>query len=154
GSADLRVRAFDGAGTEIAVSPVVFNAPTKAEIELVIAANGTGPSEYERVQQALAALTQGKIELVDLPQAAVAFAALETGFGDEPIVLFVLAHRHALGTKIDPAIFYGLMRKGLPAELPALLALGPEVHRSTLKRAVATNIIPASVLDQLDAIVA
>jgi hypothetical protein len=150
GNVDLRIRAFDATSTELAASPILFNTPAEAVIDLVVEAEGKDSSEYERVQQAVDTLRQEKIAVTDLTAADIAFAADESGFAAELIALFVLAHRHAAPTQITPAVFYGLMREGLPTELQALLAQGTDVHRDVLKRAVAENVVPAYVLEQLD----
>jgi peptidoglycan hydrolase-like protein with peptidoglycan-binding domain len=60
GSADLRVVALDSTGSELASSPIMFNAPPVATIDLVIGGPVVrGPSEYEQLLAAITPALQG-----------------------------------------------------------------------------------------------
>jgi hypothetical protein len=152
-TADLRVHAFDGKGSEIARSAVLFNAPAEATVDLVVAGDGKALSEYERLLATVTPLL-GKIAIADLTDQDQAFLTGETGFNALFIANFVTAYQHARLTGLDAAEFYGLMREGLPTELTALLAQRQDVQRETLKRAIADNIIPAELGAKLDQIAA
>ncbi|MFN0171585.1 MAG: peptidoglycan-binding domain-containing protein, partial [Bryobacteraceae bacterium] len=154
-SADLVVRAFHGSGGAIAESAVLFNAPPEAQVDLVTKSDGMGLSEYRRFLITVAPLINN-IPVADLTTEDVDFLTGETGLDRQFLSFLVIAHRHATTAEsaVDAAVFYGLMRAALPVELLLLLAQGPEVQRDALKRAVAENIIPAYVTNNLEVILA
>ena len=145
-TADLRVRAYDAAGRELASSPILFNAGQEEFVDLVVGGEAyRGPSEYEQLVTLLTPLVQG----LSFDQLAeddkhqdVTFLASETGEDGEHIAFLILAHRHQKKTQLPPEIFYGLFRQGMPTALPALVAQSPDILRRALIGAVDANIIP------------
>lgn len=98
-SADLVVRVFAADARELAASPVWYNAPASADVDLTLpAATWDLPTLFESVGHALAPILDG-LEIVDLDQRRerqdLTFLAGETGLGQDVLVRFVLAHRLA-----------------------------------------------------------
>ena len=153
GGADLLVRAVGKRGTVLAEAEL-FNAPAQALVDLVVQQAG-GPSEFERLTAEVRPL------IVHLPIDALSgkdvdFLAKETGVEARFIEFFVTAHRHSLRGRppVDPAAFYGLMREGVPAELPALLVQAPAVLRRALAGAVKDGTIPARFASSIEEVLA
>ena len=157
GSADLIVRAQDSAGNLLAASPIIFNAPPVATVDLVVGnGNARGPSEYEQLLAVITPLLDGlsPAELVeDAQHQDITFLAIETGRDRRHIEFFAAAHRLAQQTGLPPDAFYGLFRQNLPTELRALVAQPPQVQRRALQAAILGNIIPPMRDAELDQIV-
>ncbi len=153
GSADLQVVALNAQGQEIARSQILFNAPAEATVDLIVMDDGKGLSEFERLLAVIAPLRE-QVAVAALTGPDIDFLAGETGENRLYLELLVTAHSHAnaVDQQVEAAPFYGLMREGLPVELLALLVQPPEVQRDALKRAIAENIIPAALGDQVEAI--
>lgn len=99
GSADLVIKAFAADDSLLAASPVLFNAPPSAEIDLTIRAEALlPPTLFEKVGQALAPLL-GKLTVANLEEDArhqdISFLSGETGFERTVVARFVMAHKLA-----------------------------------------------------------
>ncbi len=156
-TADLIVRA-NGADGEVAVaSPVMFNAPPVAVIDLQVSGAVAGqPSEYDRVIARVIPLLED-VEppgLLSLRETDEFFLASETGFGQQLISALLsavsLARDTAPKTPVtgaEPGIpvpaFYGLIREGAGPSWPALLLLGTPAIAAKLAAAAMGGIIPA-----------
>ena len=97
GGADLVIKAFATDGALLAASPVLFNAPPSAEIDLTIPAEALlPPTLFEKVGRALTPLL-GKLRVADLEEDArhqdVSFLSGETGFERTVVSRFVMARR-------------------------------------------------------------
>ncbi|HYU31282.1 MAG TPA: peptidoglycan-binding protein, partial [Thermoanaerobaculia bacterium] len=156
-TADLVVRAFDGRGEdELAASPILFNAGPVETIDLILGGETyRGPSEYEQLVAELTPLLQG-ISLNELTEDEkfkdVSFLHSETGQELKRITFLIVAHRLHKETDLEPEVFYGLFRQGLPTRLPALLAASPAAVRRALVRSAEANIIPLEFADRADAV--
>jgi hypothetical protein len=95
GSADLVVKALAPDGSLLAASPVLFNAPPQATIDLTIPAQTRAPPTlFENIAAALPPLLDGvKVEELEENQQYqdVTFLAGETGFAKRDLARFVLA---------------------------------------------------------------
>jgi hypothetical protein len=160
--ADLRVRAFDAKGDQVATSTIVFNAGVEENIDLVVGDEiYRGPSEYEQLVAELTPLLQG-LTFAELRQddadngrdkhQDVTFLSGETGQDPERIALLILAHRLLDETEVAAEVFYGMFRQGLPTRLPALLMQSPEVQRRALVRSAEANIIPPAFANEANAV--
>jgi peptidoglycan hydrolase-like protein with peptidoglycan-binding domain len=99
GSADLVVKAFATDGSLLAASSVLFNAPSHAELDVIIPAEmRQPPSLFEKLGQALTPLL-GKLPVADLEENArhqdVTFLSGETGFEKSLLARFIMAHKLA-----------------------------------------------------------
>ena len=99
GSADLVVKAFATDGSLLAASPVLFNTPPSAEIDLTIPAEALlPPTLFEKVGRALTPLLW-KLPVANLEEDArhqdVSFLSGETGFERTVVARFVMAHKLA-----------------------------------------------------------
>lgn len=154
-SADLVVTVLDRDGEEFAETPISFNAPAEAEIDVVLPATGRcGLSEYERYRSELAGIICD-VPLGELTEENIDFCAGETGIPRERIRFLVL---EAQWQRYDPpeAVLYGLLRAGLPDRLPELLREPPERLAAARETAVREGFIPdvddeQAVLDRLAA---
>lgn len=143
---DLIVRVFDQEGEEIAsTKEPIYNARQIEEVNLVVGnAEYKGPSEYERILDALSPLLKD-LELSELTDDDVEFLAGKTGISSEQIIYLVLAARYSKKTDLPSEIFYGLFRQNFPTSLPALLAQNSDIQESALEAAVRDNIIPETI---------
>jgi hypothetical protein len=178
-SADLIVRVFNQERKLEAESPIIFNAPVVATIDLSIHGEDyREPSEYARYLAELDDPLQDVVpknipqptsidKLADLRENETydlkeekyqdfTFLAGETGINPDHIALLALAARFTKEEKLPPEtfpqVFYGLFRQNLPTNLPALLAQSPQVLRRALEASVRDNIIPPGVSAKIDSI--
>ncbi|WP_437991268.1 neuraminidase-like domain-containing protein [Sorangium sp. So ce145] len=154
--ADLEVSACkqNGATLLTLYTRRVCHAPATAVVDMVVAGNYPGAiSEYERLMAAVAP-TLGALELKNLDEDRLALAACSAGVDRRMLELAAAAARMAEGTSIDPKIFYGLLRWGLPAERPALLSRGLPTLREALTWATEERVIPWMLPADIDAVLA
>ena len=94
--ADLVVKAFSTDGTLIAESPILFNAPPEAEINLTVSDGGLRLSLFEKIERQirplLEKLTVEELEEDDKYQ-DLSFLAGETRFDRHVLARFVIAHK-------------------------------------------------------------
>lgn len=152
----------------LASSPIVFNAPADAIVDLVI----PGPaahalSEWERLGAALQPVLRG-IAPRNLTASDIEFLTNEIDYESSWISLYALAWRYsgvvtAAPTAVSvpsatgaapPAAYYGLFREGMPTQLSRLLSRDPGDLRRALVAAIREAIIPAAVEPDLDRVLA
>ena len=161
GSADLVVKAFAADGSALAASPVLFNAPQSAEIDLIIPETALQPpSEFEKTEQAIAPLLE-KLTIVELEENQnfqdISFLAGETGIAADRIARFALAHRLMAASRIKPPFWYALLAvpfyqtednqsldERLQVILNALQSLDAAAVENALTNAFSQNLIPSS----------
>ena len=107
-SADLVVKVFDTGGKPLAESPVQFNAPRIAKVDVAVSADAlTPPTLFERIASALIPLLDG-LAVAELEESAehrdLSFLSGETGFSKSDLVRFVLGHR--IAARSLPAEFW------------------------------------------------
>jgi hypothetical protein len=190
GSADLVIKVFpadnsplavlarrpsspDGtlqAAAPLAVSPVRFNAPAVAEIDLTIAAETLAPPAlFEKIEQAVEPLREG-LQVQQLEEDAqhqdVSFLSGETGFAKNDIARFVVAHKLAqLSTQpsIPPEFWFALLggsffqsteaqslQDALTTTLQSLSSLDAAAVRKALARSLNQHEIPNVSGDTVD----
>src|SRR5262249_53391908 len=81
----------------------------------------------------------------------ISFLSGETGRDPEQITALVTAHRLMASNRLDPEGLYGLFRRGLPRDLPALAAAGTARQRRALGEAIERAIISPLFRDRLEA---
>ena len=155
-TADLRISACTRDGSEVASSPILFNAGAEETVDLVIGGEAyRGPSEYEQLVDELTPLLQ-ELSLAELTEDEehqdITFLSGETGRDPLHIDLLIKAHGLMQTTEVQAEVFYGFFREDLPTALPALLAQSPDVQRQGLLRAASNNIIPPRFGEQADTI--
>jgi hypothetical protein len=96
GSADIVVKVFGAQGTLLATSPILFNAPQIAELDVTIPAEALQPPAlFVRIERELRPLLEGlTIEELEEDQEHqdLTFLTGETGFEKSDLARFVLAH--------------------------------------------------------------
>jgi peptidoglycan hydrolase-like protein with peptidoglycan-binding domain len=153
---NLRVTAYDTYNKELASSPVHYCAGNNMTIDFSLDRDAYhGLSEFERLEIELIPLLRGSsLSLAQLTEDEehddITFLSGKTGRPALHIAFLSLAHRLRRETDISAEIWYGLLRQGLPTQLPNLLRQSPEVQRRALEIAVKDNIIPMRFGDQLD----
>jgi len=151
GRANLIVRAFCG-DQLIAVSPVMFDAPRVAVINLNPGDSPyPGPSEFEKIAEAISPVLDSVLP-ADLQPADITFLWRDMNLEPEHIRLFAAAAALARDTDVPAPAFYGMFRLGLPTDLTALLTLKPAARVTALTQAVTENLIPLEVGAQVDSI--
>ncbi len=155
GSADLVVRAYDPRrerGEPIAESKTVFNAGRVEVVDLMVG-GGTwaGPSEFERVQEAVRPLLRG-IKPTTVTEEELAFLATETGIARDQVHAYVRALSAQRGRGLTADALYGLVRAGRPDRIEGLAKLDPAVVRTTLLAARESNVVPLSVGARIESI--
>jgi hypothetical protein len=138
--ADLFVRVLDQKGELLFSSEVIFNAPTRLTLDIVLDGK-SGLTEFERYDKEIDPLLDG-VNRVDLTDVDIDFLSRETGIPEMHLVFLAVAHEHAATTKVDANLFYGLFRENLPTSLPALLTQSPATLRTALDAAIADQVIP------------
>ena len=150
--ADLIVRVLGPDGGLLAASPLRFNAPAAATVDLVIGGGALREaSEYERLIRALVPVLDGA-EPAALGADDTAFLTGETGEDPQRIGFVVQAHRLAAQTDLPPEAFNGLARRGLPTSLAPLLALPKDTWQRALEVALNENIVPLTLRARFDAV--
>lgn len=139
GSADLVVKAFAADGSLLAASPVLFNAPPSAEVDITIPAETRQPpSLFEKIEQALKPLLKS-LTVQELEEDALhqdlTFLASETGFDKTVLARFVMAHR--------------LAQRTLPAEF-WFVSLGGSFYQFSENQSLAEQL--AAILDSLSSL--
>jgi receptor-binding and translocation channel-forming TcA subunit of Tc toxin/ABC toxin-like protein/putative peptidoglycan binding protein len=154
-SADLLVRVVSESGVVLAESDVTFNASTTETIDLVVPElpQELDLSEFEQLVAVLRPLLDGA-RLFELSEEDAAFLAGETGEELKRIIFLGQSARLARETGLATEVFYGLARGGLELKLEALLAVSTAKLREVLKLSVTNNIVPDSVGQSLDEILA
>ncbi|WP_022949759.1 Tc toxin subunit A-related protein [Methylohalobius crimeensis] len=153
--ADLVIRVMDENGNELGDSDVIFNAEPVQTIDLTLQPDRyRGPSEYERYVEALAPLIED-VPLADLTDKDLEFLTGETGIPAEHLRFLRLDAQWRRKHDVDRAVFYGLLRQGLPANDRRLLAEKLSRLREALVASLRQNIIPGqennvdSILERL-----
>jgi len=112
GTADLVVKALDADGSILVASPILFNAPQDAEIDLTIPLERhLPPTLFERIKLALEPL-RGRVKVEALEENKehqdITFLSGETGFDMSILARFVLAHR-LVRLGIDREFWFALL---------------------------------------------
>jgi hypothetical protein len=157
-SADLIVQVYNDQEELLAESDdphIRFNANPTEVVDLQVGEPPeppTTPSEYEILLTELEPVLNG-VALADLNEADLTFLVGETGLNAQHLAFLALSARLAHQIDLQGAALYGLFRQDLPTCLEPLLAKGHRVWRSALEASLDANLIPASLRDDLDAIV-
>jgi hypothetical protein len=103
--ADLVVRVFDAQGKQRAASPVQFNAPSVATVDIVIGADQHPlASEYEKLLQTIASAAPS-IDPADFTADEITFLGGQTGADQEHLQLLVVAAQDTRATKVAVEVF-------------------------------------------------
>ncbi len=157
--ADLFIRVFEpyedgvGEGAEISVSEIVFNASRQQTIDLKVDSEKfRGLSEYERYLAELEPLIES-VSMQQLTNEDLRFLNGKTGIPVEQLNYLRQDARWSFQYALPPAVFYGLFRQGLPANLNRLSIEKPLRLQEALEASLARNIIPAAVATRIDQVV-
>jgi hypothetical protein len=154
-SISLIVRAVDSSGNVLVASPTICKAKPVETVQLVVGGSYTGPSEYTQLSNQLIPILRAEgVSPTALTEEDINFLTCKYELNPEQLTFYVLDARLATETGIPEAAFYGLFRQGLPTTLPDLLSQDRQVLRRTLEDALDENIIPATLRESLDNILA
>jgi hypothetical protein len=126
GTADLVVKIENSGGRVLAQSPIYFNVPREATIDLKIGGGDIrGASEYEQLVTGITPLLQN-LSLTDLKEDKdyqdITFISNETGKDKSQIAQLVLANLIASQTNIQPEVFYCLFRQQIPIQIASYVS--------------------------------
>jgi hypothetical protein len=169
-AADLRVELHDDAGQTLFSSPITFNAPRHAPIDLALGGPAhTRPSEFSSITTAVVPLL-GPLPATELEQSSqhqdLSFLAGQTAISLDRIAYWAVAARMSVSTELPGELFYGLLRCAVPANahvtvlassssgvdlavnaqtlLNGVLSTSTTTINHAVATAVTTNLIPAS----------
>ncbi len=150
-SADIVVKVFAAEGALLATSPVLFNAPKEAEIDLTIPASVLRPpSLFEAIGNAIKPLLD-ELKITELEENEktqdISFLAGETGLAKRDVARFVLAFKLAeLAKKIlQPEFWFVLLggsfyqfseERNLDEQLSAILNRFPILDERAVRKAL------------------
>jgi peptidoglycan hydrolase-like protein with peptidoglycan-binding domain len=148
GNADLVVKALKTDDSLLAASPIWFNAPAIAEVNLTIPANvQRPPSLFEKVSRALAPLL-GDLTIAELEETPehqdLTFLMGETGFDKDILARFVIAHKLAQQA-IQPEFWFVLLggsvyeytaKQSLEDQLAIVLDMLPSLDKASVRKAL------------------
>jgi hypothetical protein len=142
---DIFVSAYAADRTTVVfTSDVVFGAHKQTTIDCTIGGELVGPSEYSTVLAAVATHLDG-VPLTDLREddqfQDISFLATQLELDGARIAYVVVAARLQAQTQVPAPAFYGMMREGLPTDLPAILLQNATAQTHALEAALAANII-------------
>lgn len=165
GSADLVVK-VTVSGVLVATSPIMFNAPARAVIDVTLPDDKCEPlTMFEKIELAVRPLLDGvevyKLE-EDQEHQDLSFLSGETCFEKSALARFALAHKLARQS-IRPEFWFVLLgrsffiyneTKSLADQLAALLDLSSSLDAGTVRKTVRRGLdlkeIPASFRDSID----
>lgn len=142
---DARLRVQDERGVRIAESAIVFGLRPSHTVNVVAATSPEpfeGLTELERLRRATSK-TLAATELHTLDADGIELLAERADVFPLHLALLVQASRLACETEIGADVHYGLMRAGLPADLPGLVLAEPSLIEEALRYAFAERIVPA-----------
>lgn len=152
GSADLVVKALAPGGNLLASSPILFNAPRSAKLDLTIPAEVVEPpSLFERIAFAvdpvLAGLKRNELDESD-EHRDLSFLAGETGFDMASLARFAIAHRLAQ-KDLPPVAWFALLGdsvfqfrsdRNLNDQVRTVLDGLPNLTTNTIRKALVSSI--------------
>jgi hypothetical protein len=154
GKVDLRLEVRNSTGildTVPSGASILTNAGTLEVVNFMLGGEANQPfTEYERLLADLHPLlgTRKPADLnEDITRHDVSLLAAESEYDTELVAALVISHRLERDAKLPNAApaFYGLLRRGMPANLNALYATDPGVRLNALQAAVAEKIVPRQV---------
>jgi hypothetical protein len=156
---DLFVRVYEALPGLEPNEKVLIESPTRFSAQRVVKFRlrvDGGPantwSEYEQLAQELKPYL-GDLRVEDLveDEKHQDVTLLAGKIAQEPgrVAAFIAAHKMAAEVKSDPDVFYALVRKGLPTNLPELLAVPPGTRSRALVGAVRDGIAPGKLVGRM-----
>jgi len=152
GRVDLRVEVRSARGpieTTPSGASILTNAGPLEVVNFVLSGAAHPPHpEFELIladlKPLLGSRDPGELK-EDAKNHEVSLLASQSGRSSAEVAALAIATRLANETKVPAAVFYGLMREGLPAELTALQWMDPNVRRTALKTAVEKGTVPKTI---------
>ncbi len=119
-AADVFLRLYNPAGAVLKQTDIFYNAPAQLTIDISLGAQPyKGISELEQVLAVVTPYT-GKLTLDALTENVdvqdITFLINKTGLSRDKIEALAMAYRFQSQTKIYAAVFYGLLREGVPGD--------------------------------------
>jgi hypothetical protein len=176
-AADVFVKALGEDGKLLKESDVFYNAPHQLRVDIDLSDQTyRGPSEFEQTVQTIKPFI-GELPPAELTEDQktqdITFLVNKTGLVRGRVEAFVMAYRFKKNTKIEAAVYYGLIQHG-PASTPlaqptaasaatafdskaaftfaALMRQDIDSLMSALQAAIGANIVPYSLTANLDSI--
>lgn len=117
-AADVFLRLYDATGKLLKQTDVVYNAPAQLNVNIYLSTQAyPGISELEQILSTVTPFT-GKLSLDGLTENEqikdISFLTNKTGLTQDRIEALAMAYRFQSQTKISAAVYYGLLREGIP----------------------------------------
>jgi Tc toxin complex TcA C-terminal TcB-binding domain/Neuraminidase-like domain/Salmonella virulence plasmid 28.1kDa A protein len=175
--ADIFLRLSDATGKLLKQTDVYFNAPPELRIDISLAAQPyRGISEFEQVEAGILPFT-GRLSPDAITENAqtqdLMFLTNKTDLRRDRIEAWAMAYRFQSLTKIEAAVFYGLLREGVPGDttnrllqyvsaptyeqllqqkLDGIMFENIDVLMQAIQQALTDNIIPFTISAELEKI--
>ena len=144
------VRASDSAGKSLADSPIICRARPVEIVNLTVGGVLRRPPEFQQLHDKLQQILRTEqIRLEALQADDVQVLACTHDLDASHVAYLVASARMARESEMQPEMFYGLLRQGLPTTLIALVAQSTEVLQGALERSVNDNLIGLQVTNQI-----
>jgi hypothetical protein len=177
-NADLILRVYDASGKILKSTIPLYNAPVQVQIDISLAdVNFQGLSEFEDRKTEFATYI-GELAVYQLNENQklqdISFLVKKTNLAEDEIIDFAMAFRYEKNTKLDAAVYYGMLRKGLPGGMffqisdqaptqldldqksqqtfAALMLIDVSLMMNAVRQSIAENLIPYLYQAQLDSI--
>ncbi len=148
GSADIVVKVSGGDGKPLATSPILFNAPDDATVDVILAAEVLPPPAlFEKIRADLEPVLEG-LKVADLEENEqhqdLTFLTGETGFEKSVLARFAIAHRLAQ-PNLPPEFWFALLggssfqfseTQSLAAQTAAILDSLPSLNAAAVRKAL------------------
>jgi hypothetical protein len=151
--ADLVVQVLDQNNNVIANSPLILEAIDGQKVDLIIDHDAYPDlSEYEQLRKRVEPFL-GDVTFDELDADSVALLAGKTNTNPINIAHFIQAKRLDSETNVSAEAYYAMFRGNLPVNLPVLVAQDNQLIKSSMEKAVSTNIVSQRVSKQIDEVV-
>ncbi|HCI78189.1 MAG TPA: hypothetical protein DHW02_00700, partial [Ktedonobacter sp.] len=175
---NLIVKVLNAQGQVWLVSPVVFDAQAKEQVDMMDgSATYAGSSTYEAlmaaIQPSLDGVSVGQLVETDDHQ-DITFVASDSKQDPEEVMQLVVSFRLQDLADLSPEVFFAFLHQGLPTTIPRSLltasdhfkqidlllhnalsgiaSLSPSIQQNALQQALQKNIVPLSMKADLDQI--
>ena len=162
-SPDLQAQAIVG-GRAVAASDVAYGGIVAGPLNISLPADIVGlPSEYETLSATMGSVYPGALDQLQEVSGRqdITYLAHKTGWDARAVALLALsnglgaagatdADSSGKGAGVNPAFYYALLRAGVGTEADDVFAVGAPYAQAVWTRAIADNIIPASLADEVE----
>lgn len=146
--------AYNSQNKEIAGTDPLMDVKPAEVVQMVTSDRAMrGPSEYDQLNDLLQPiLALENLSLTDLDEDEVKFLSDKHGLNPDHVQSLVKSAALAGDTGIQAPAFYALLREGLPATLPNLIAQLPENLENALENSIGNNVVSEDLESDINSI--